>query len=110
MVVTVMKTTHRKSQPKIIHYRNYKNCSNDIFRESLQKIFLQNLVKCCNKDVDNFLISCNKILDQYAPRKKKYVRGNHSAFMNKNLSKAIMLRTKLKNIFLKNRTEENKGS
>ena len=29
--------------------------------------------------------------------------------MNKNLSKAITLRTKLKNIFLKNRTEENKG-
>ena len=29
--------------------------------------------------------------------------------MNKNLSKAIMLRTKLRNIFLKNRTEENKN-
>ena len=29
--------------------------------------------------------------------------------MNKNLSKAIMLRTKLWNIFLKNRTEENKN-
>ena len=25
MVVTVMKTSYRKSQPKIIHYRNYKN-------------------------------------------------------------------------------------
>ena len=29
--------------------------------------------------------------------------------MDKNLSKAIMLRTKLRNLFLKNRTEENKG-
>ena len=55
-------------------------------------------------------MSYNKILDQYAPRKKKYVRGNHSPFTNKNLSKAIMLRTKLRNIFLKNRTEENKNS
>ena len=36
------------------------------------------------------------------------VRGNHSPFLNKNLSKAIMLRTKLRNTFLKNRTEENK--
>ena len=25
MVVTVMNTSYRKSQPKIIHYRNYKN-------------------------------------------------------------------------------------
>ena len=69
----------------------------------------KNLVNSCDQDVDVFLISYNKILDQYAPRKKKYVRGNHSPFMNKNLSKAIMLRTKLRNIFLKNRTEENKG-
>ena len=109
MVFTVIKTSYRKSQPKIIHYRNYKNFSNDIFRDSLQKILPQNLGNSCNQDVDDFLISCNKILDQYAPRKKKYVRGNHSPFMNKNLSKAIMLRTKLGNISLKNRIEENKN-
>ena len=67
------------------------------------------MVNSCDKDVDDGLISCNKILDQYGPRKKKYARGNHSPFMNKNLSKAIILTTKLSNIFLKNRTEENKG-
>ena len=83
MVVTVMKSSYRKSQPKIIQYRNYKNFSNDIFRDSLQKIFPQNLGNSCDQDVDDFLISCNKILDQ--------------------------LRTKLRNIFLKNRTEENKS-
>ena len=109
MVVTVMKTSQRKGQPKVTHYSNYKNFSNDIFRESLQKIFPQNLVNSYDKDVDYFLISCNKILDQYATRKKKYMRGNHSVFMNKNLSKAIMLRTKQRNFFLKNRTEGNKG-
>ena len=65
----------------------------------------------CDQDVVEFLISSNKILDHYAPRKKKYVRGNHSPFMNKNLSKAIclMLTAKLRKIFLKNWTEENKG-
>ena len=31
--------------------------------------------------------------------KRKYVRSNHSPFMNKNLSKAIMLKVKLRNIF-----------
>ena len=107
MIVTVMKTSCRKSQTKIIHYRNYKNFSNDVFRDLLQKIFQQNLGNSCYQDVDDVLISCNKILDQYAPRKKKYVRDNHSFFMNKNLSKAIMLRTKLRNIFLKNMAKEN---
>ena len=107
MVVTVMKTSYQKSQPKIIHYRSYKNFSNDILRDSLQKIFPPDLGNSRDQDVD-FLLSCNKILDQYAPRKKKYVRGNHSPFMNNNLSRAIMLRIKLRNIFLKNRSEENK--
>ena len=37
------------------------------------------------------------------------MRGNHSPFMKKNLSKAIMLRTKLRNIFFKNKTEKKKG-
>ena len=52
--------------------------------------------------------SCHKTLDQYASRKKKYASGNHPPVINKNLSKAIMLRTKLRNILLKNWTEENK--
>ena len=67
-VVTVMKTSSQKSQAKIIHYRNYKNFSSDIFRESLQKIFPQNLGNSCDQGVDDFLISSSKILDQYAPR------------------------------------------
>ena len=45
-----------------------------------------------------------------SPQKKKYVRGNQSPFMNKTLSKAIMQRFKLRNIFLKNRAEENKNN
>ena len=56
----------------------------------------------------DFLTSCKKILEIYAPLKKKYVRGNQAPFMNKDLSKAIMVRTRLRNIFLKNGTEENK--
>ena len=35
MVVTFMKTTFRKLEPKIINFRKYKNFSNDIFRDTL---------------------------------------------------------------------------
>ena len=72
MVVTVTKISYRKTQPKIAHFRNYKNTSNYIFRESLQKIFPWNLVNSCDRDVNDFLLSCNKILDQYDLCKKKY--------------------------------------
>ena len=51
---------------------------------------------------------CQSMLDQYAPRKQKYARGNDMPFMNKTLSKEIMKRTKLRNKFLKERTDENK--
>ena len=37
-----------------------------------------------------------------------YVRDNHLSLMNKFLSKAIMIRTRLRPIFVKNRSEENK--
>ena len=47
-------------------------------------------------------------VNQYAPCKQKQVQGNHLPFMNKTLSKEIMTRTRLRNRFLKNRTEENK--
>ena len=39
---------------------------------------------------------------------KKYIRGNHLPFMNKELSKEIMHRTRLRNNILRNRSDENK--
>ena len=48
------------------------------------------------------------ILNKHAPMKEKLIRANNSPFMNKTMSKAIMTRSRLKNKFLKNPTEENK--
>ena len=78
------------------------------FKKSLQKAISKNLGAGCDEIYESFSFSCNKILDNHAPLKKNYVRGNRSPFMNKSLSKAIMVRTRLRNIFLKNRSEENK--
>ena len=64
----------------------------------------------CDDHYNNFAISCKNVLDKIAPLKKKYVRGNHLPFMNKALSKAIMVRTKLRNTILKNRDEDIKKS
>ena len=54
------------------------------------------------------LNACKRILDIHAPHKQKYPRGNHIPFMNKALSNEIMTRTRLRNKFLKDRSEENK--
>ena len=42
-----------------------------------------------------------ELLNKVAPLKTKYLRANYSKFMTKELSKAIILRTKLRNKFLK---------
>ena len=49
-----------------------------------------------------------EILNTYAPMKQKVVRGNNAPFMNKTLSKEFMHRSKLKNRYHKNPTEENR--
>ena len=108
MVVTVMKTNFQKLEPKIINYRNYRYFSNDRFREKvtseLSKVVLENSDKGFNK----FLDVCKEALNMYAPLKKKYIRGNNSPFMNRILSKEIMKRSRLRNKFLKSKSEADK--
>ena len=108
MVVTVMMTNFQKLESKIINYRNYRYFSNDRFREKvtseLSKVVLENSGKGFNK----FLVACKEALNMYAPLKKKYIRGNNSPFMNRILSKEIMKRSRLRNKFLKSKSEADK--
>ena len=107
LVVTVLKTAYKKSKPKIITYRSYKSFNNDGFREALQQIECN--AENCDTNFGYFMSSCSRILNQHAPQKKRYLRGNQSPFMNETLTKAIMHRSKLRSkLFLKNGTEENR--
>ena len=49
-----------------------------------------------------------EILDKHAKIKEKYVRANNAPFMNRDMAKAIMTRSRLKNNYNKFPTEENK--
>ena len=49
-----------------------------------------------------------KLLNKHAPIKKKYKRSNQMPFVTKTLSKAIMKRWKLRNNYLKNKTNANR--
>ena len=60
--------------------------------------------------VDVFKMTFLKALNSFAPVKKKYIRANHSKFINKELSKSMMLRTNLRNKFLKQKTTETRSS
>ena len=109
ITVTVLKTFFQKKGPKVINYRDYKNYSNDIFRQLINDDFnVLHQTSNEHQPLQIYLNVCIRALDVCTPRKTKYVRANNSPFMNKNISKAIMTRSKLRNKFLRNRTPENR--
>ena len=87
---------------KIIAYRDYKNFDNAKFRYD---------IVTATSNVDNFGMyksTIFNIFNCHVAIKKKYVRANEAPSMLKELHKPIMMRSRLRNIFLKHRTVTNK--
>ena len=59
-------------------------------------------------DYRNFKDTIIDSLNKHASLKRKYLRANHWNFITKELSKAIMQRSKLRNFYLKARSDENR--
>ena len=55
-------------------------------------------------DFGSFKKCFMELLNKFSLLKTKFLRVNHSKFVTKEVSKAILLRTKLRNQFFKNRT------
>ena len=108
LVVTALKTFHKKQRPKIIHYRNYKNFENDNFRQNLKKELLK--FDVTNAPLSKFTATVLSVLNKHAPKKLKYICSNNCNFMTKQLRKAIMNRLKLRNKFSKLETRNLKGA
>ena len=107
MVITVMKVFYKKQKPKIIQYRSYKNLDNQVFQRKLNGELLK--IDLNNAELSEFTDIFLSILDKYAPRKQKFIRANNSNFVTKSLRKAIMKSSKLRNKFLRQRTNEEKS-
>ena len=99
MTITIMKTFYKKKKPKIIAYRDYKHFNNLAFRnELLGQLYNKDINNIEYLEFDNIVID---ILNRHAPIKHKYIRANEAPFMNKEYKKAIMVRSKLRNIYNK---------
>ena len=105
---TFLRATYRKSDPIEIEYRNYHkyyleydNFCNEIKNISLLDSNDPNLV------YEKYHLDFRKILDKYAPLKRKKLRGNDAGFANKNLRKAWYTRSRFRNRYNKNPSSEN---
>ena len=105
-VVTWLKMFYKKQKPKIIHYRNYKVFNEQLFRIELDKKLAK--IDLNNAELAKFHDKFLSVLNKHAPIKYKYIRANYSSYMTKSLGKEIILRSRLRNKFLKTKTEESK--
>ena len=99
MVMTVLKIYFKKKGTTVIQYRDYKNFSNNKFRNDLLNELIRSKVETSMLDI--FVNTVLKVLSKNAPVKKSYIRAHEAPFTNKVLKKAIMKRSQLRKVFLK---------
>ena len=94
LTITVIKMKFNRYPLSVISYRDYKSYSPYLFRAELNCILSFDLNFINN---DTFTQIVMELLNRHCPIKFKYIRGNDSPFMTKELRKAIMQRSKLRN-------------
>ena len=84
-------------------YRDNSSFPLEMFKADLD----QNLKCTTSFEYSDFQSIFIRVLHNHVLIKKKILRFNNSPFMTKTLRKAIMYRSKLKNIYNKKRTDDN---
>ena len=70
MIVTVMKTSSRKTEPRVINYQDYKSFSSEGFRKLLLENVKGKLSENSDKSFSNFINTYHTVLDKQLPNKK----------------------------------------
>ena len=106
MIFTIFRSTFIRLSPKINKYRNCKGFNENISYHELDQINQSEIYQ--SEDPHSKLTEIfQEILQKHAPLKSKQVRGNHAPFMNKELSKVIVNKSRLRNKYLKWPSREN---
>ena len=92
LIYSILKTTFKKEESKNFIFRDYKNFDNTNFQMDLES-----KLSNCPKKYGIFEKTFENVLDAHAPKKIKFLRGNQKPHVDKNLRKAIMKRSQLKN-------------
>ena len=102
LTFSVFRINFEKLRPTIVTYRDYSNYNNDNFRKFISEFDFD------FRDYEYFISTAFTVFGKLAPSKKRYVRANEAPFMNKELDKEIMKRSRLKNKFNKAKKEEDR--
>ena len=97
MIGTFFKAKITRLKPRKTYYRNYKSFDKSSFLLDLKST---NLDSSSVDPDENYIFLTNqflKVVNQHAPLKVKFLRGNHASFVDKQLRKEIYKRSKLRN-------------
>ena len=100
LFLTSSRLQYIQVNPKTKFYRDYKSFDFESFNNKLNELLKSEKEINCSLFENIFL----QVLDAHAPVKKKIQRFNNNPFLIKQLRKAIMHRSRLKNVFNKNCT------
>ena len=93
ITLTDIRKGFKKFQPRIINYRSYKHFSKEAYRESLTNKLSQENFFNNDDDFQRFCDISLATLNKHASCGKHF-RDNEMSFFDKEVSKAIMTRTK----------------
>ena len=108
MNLTSMRANYERLKPVQIRYRSYRHFREDLFLHDLGMMPFHKCSEIDDKEKayelfkDMFLT----VVNRHAPLKTKTIRGTQAPFMNKELSSAIMDRSKLGNVYNKTKSIE----
>ena len=96
MILTFFRSYLSRLPPKIITYRSFRYFETKYFLYEWENKLR---TKECNGGIkyDDLTNIFRSTLDSQAPLKQKQFRGNQASFMTKEVSKAIMARSRIKN-------------
>ena len=91
IIYTMLKSCFQNTESKLLNYRDFKSFSAQSFEEDLSEALID-----CGDSYDKFEYIFTSKLNKHAPKKRKWVRGNHKPHINKELRKAVMKISRLK--------------
>ena len=106
MILTILNSNFIKCKSKKVFYRSYRNFDSVAFRYHLGEMVTN--INHPNTTLQQFRDGVINVLNDHAPLKQILIRGNNQPFMTKELRKAIMERSRLRNIYLQYPTPGNK--
>ena len=100
MIVTFLRASFKRIPSENIVYRDYKHFNQNEFLHELDLEINKGKFYNSANPYDDFSNLFKTITDKHAPIKQKKVRENNAPFITKELRKAIMDRSRLRNKYL----------